>query len=170
VDSDDEDDVQVVDYPVLQLKRNDASERIQEKEGDRESDEAMARRLAAEWAEEDGADQAQADTKVEVKAEDDSEVLVVIKSETKPDPASAPKLTRTLHSLFQPPSSAGPSRATQPAPTAIDFDTDSLLFCPEDIDTSLWPAGHVPYAVLVGAYTQVAGTRSRLAIVRVLTK
>lgn len=58
---------------------------------------------------------------------------------------------------------------TEPAPT-IDFDVDSLKFRPEDVDVSKWPKGRLPYSVLVGVYVQVASTRSRLTIVRVLTK
>lgn len=60
----------------------------------------------------------------------------------------------------------GPQAAVEP----IDFDTDDLLFRPDDIDISAWPNGKLPYAVLVGVYVQVAATRSRLLIVRVLTK
>jgi DNA ligase-1 len=52
----------------------------------------------------------------------------------------------------------------------IDFDTDSFLFRPADVDVSRWPKGRLPYSVLVGVYVQVSGTRSRLTIVRVLTK
>ncbi|TYJ59128.1 hypothetical protein B9479_000117 [Cryptococcus floricola] len=51
----------------------------------------------------------------------------------------------------------------------LDFDTDSFVFIPSSIDTSLWPKGRLPYSILVGVYVQVSGTRSRLAIVRILT-
>ena len=52
----------------------------------------------------------------------------------------------------------------------IDFDTDAFLFRPSLIDVSAWPKGRLPYSVLVGVYVQVSSTRSRLTIVRVLTK
>jgi len=101
--------------------------------------------------------------------------------ETKPKP---------VHPMFQPRAPTKPAAATVPKPAAgpsrptkvfgeksssasapaIDFDTDSLLFRPHTVDTSLWPKGRLPYSVLVGVYVQVASTRSRLTIVRVLTK
>lgn len=52
----------------------------------------------------------------------------------------------------------------------IDFDVDQFLFRPADIDITRWPKGRLPYSVLVGVYVQVSSTRSRLLIVRVLTK
>ena len=52
----------------------------------------------------------------------------------------------------------------------IDFDVDQFLFRPAEIDISKWPKGRLPYSVLVGVYVQVSSTRSRLLIVRVLTK
>lgn len=52
----------------------------------------------------------------------------------------------------------------------LDFDTDPFLFRPETVDTSGWPGGRLPYEVLVGIYLQVGGTRSRLAIVRIISK
>ena len=52
----------------------------------------------------------------------------------------------------------------------IDFDVDQFIFRPADIDVSRWPKGRLPYSVLVGVYVQVSSTRSRLLIVRVLTK
>lgn len=52
----------------------------------------------------------------------------------------------------------------------INLDTDAFLFRPGDIDISNWPKGRLPYSVLVGVYVQVSSTRSRLTIVRVLTK
>ena len=70
-----------------------------------------------------------------------------------------------------------PSKATGTITTTsadhvepIDFDTDAFLFRPENIDTSAWPKGRLPYSILVGVYVQVSSTRSRLTIVRVLTK
>lgn len=52
----------------------------------------------------------------------------------------------------------------------IDFDVDQYLFRPSQVDVSKWPKGRLPYSVLVGVYVQVSSTRSRLLIVRVLTK
>lgn len=52
----------------------------------------------------------------------------------------------------------------------IDWDVDSLVFRPESVDIRKWPAGRLPYEVLVGVYVQVGATRSRLAIVRIITK
>jgi DNA ligase-1 len=52
----------------------------------------------------------------------------------------------------------------------IDFDVDQFLFRPSEVDVSKWPKGRLPYSVLVGVYVQVSSTRSRLLIVRVLTK
>jgi DNA ligase-1 len=52
----------------------------------------------------------------------------------------------------------------------IDFDVDQFIFRPGEIDISRWPKGRLPYSVLVGVYVQVSSTRSRLLIVRVLTK
>jgi len=52
----------------------------------------------------------------------------------------------------------------------VDFDVDQFLFRPSDVDVSKWPKGRLPYSVLVGVYVQVSSTRSRLLIVRVLTK
>ena len=52
----------------------------------------------------------------------------------------------------------------------IDFDVDAFTFRPEEVDVSKWPKGRLPYSVLVGVYVQVSSTRSRLMIVRVLTK
>jgi hypothetical protein len=73
--------------------------------------------------------------------------------------ASGPSSTNTMKAV--------PVNMTAPA---LDFDTDPFLFRPEDIDISHWPGGRLPYEVLVGVYLQVGGTRSRLAIVRILSK
>lgn len=54
--------------------------------------------------------------------------------------------------------------------TVYDFDTDPFTFRPEDVNVSFWPRGKLPYSVLVGVYVQVGGTRSRLAIVRIISK
>ncbi len=138
-----------------------------------ETDEELARRLAAEWEAED--------ISREVKDEAEAEAK-------HPQPPSPPR----LHPMFARAQEAGPSRpremqpgssepkvkerkptltATRPQPVdPIDFDSDSLLFRPAAVDISRWPAGRLPYSVIVGVYVQVAGTRSRLTIVRVLTK
>lgn len=52
----------------------------------------------------------------------------------------------------------------------FNWDVDSHLFDLESGCTSGWVGGKLPYEVLVGVYVQVGGTRSRLAIVRILTK
>ncbi|BEI89860.1 uncharacterized protein CcaverHIS019_0212220 [Cutaneotrichosporon cavernicola] len=148
-----------------------------------ESDEAMARRLAAEWEEEDRPSQ-------EIKVATDKPDKPIATLEVKTDLLKSPK---QLHPMFARAQEAGPSRpreskarpepemkvkterkptitAARPQPVdPIDFDTDSLLFRPAEVDISRWPAGRLPYSVLVGVYVQVAGTRSRLTIVRVLT-
>nr|ODN98553.1 DNA ligase 1 [Cryptococcus depauperatus CBS 7855] len=51
----------------------------------------------------------------------------------------------------------------------IDFDSDTLTFDPASISIDTWPKGRLPYSILVGVYVQVSGTKSRLAIVRILT-
>lgn len=179
-----------------------------------ESDEAMARRLAAEWAAEGsesvngvkteanvggkGKGKAQEgdfalEIKVEVAVDEVVEVQDSPTPEPKPRPRSENNVAKPVHPMFQsrpPPDTkplkakeepleAGPSRprkifgekgAPKESAPAIDFDSDSLLFRPQRVDTSLWPKGRLPYSVLVGVYVQVASTRSRLTIVRVLTK
>jgi hypothetical protein len=205
-----------------------------------ESDEAMARRLAAEWDAEDSGGvgavkgavegEIQAEVEVEVKAEDgraggsrgngierpkrkgkgkatmedeqpidiSQDVIdVADKNEDEDDEPVKPKIKsepKPVHPLFQvsqsvdrpsiptssSPHPAGPSKpkttvfGTKTAPKEavppIDFDSDALLFRPASVDTTLWPDGRLPYSVLVGVYVQVAATRSRLTIVRVLTK
>lgn len=52
----------------------------------------------------------------------------------------------------------------------VNWDVDSLIFRPEHVDIRKWPGGRLPYEVLVGVYVQVGATRSRLAIVRIITK
>jgi len=70
-------------------------------------------------------------------------------------------------------SNGSPAKITTSSEEAvepIDFDVDQFLFKPSDVDVSKWPKGRLPYSVLVGVYVQVSSTRSRLLIVRVLTK
>lgn len=91
-----------------------------------------------------------------------------IKSEAKGD-------IKPIAPIFGGPSSskAGPVISATAANTTapvLDFDTDPFLFRPENVDTSHWPGGRLPYEVLVGVYLQVGGTRSRLAIVRMISK
>jgi len=78
--------------------------------------------------------------------------------ETKPESPSTPSNSAAITST-----SADPV-------DAIDFDVDAFLFRPAGVDVSKWPKGRLPYSVLVGVYVQVSSTRSRLTIVRVLTK
>lgn len=183
--SDSDDDVIAVDQPHAPFNSKEL-----------ESDEAMARRLAREWAQADGVHEA-GDGEVEVVLATDeateAKMEMNIKSnspappptppvkvhplfagsDTKPKTPNKPLLSPTKP-LAQHNAQAGPSRLAplgraDPAP-AIDFDIDSLLFRPEEVDVSRWPKGRLPYSVLVGVYVQVASTRSRLTIVRVLTK
>lgn len=140
-----------------------------------EGDEALARRLAAQWEAEDTASQEAKGT-----------------LEVKPNDSTTNSPPQKMHPMFGRAQEGGPSRAREskqdlrqedkpnrkPTLTAtraqpvdpIDFDTDSLFFRPALVDISRWPAGRLPYSVLVGVYVQVASTRSRLTIVRVLTK
>lgn len=70
------------------------------------------------------------------------------------------------------PSTTLPSTST-PTTKSLNFDTDPLTFRPEGVDTSGWKncGGRLPYEVLVeSVYLPVAGTRSRLAIGRVICK
>ena len=66
--------------------------------------------------------------------------------------------------------SKGITTATADPVDPIDFDQDQFLFRPGELDTSKWPKGRLPYSILVGVYVQVSSTRSRLLIVRILTK
>jgi len=103
--------------------------------------------------------------------------------ETKPDtkvhpmfakrPATPPKSTPLADDVkpIITPTKGGTITSTTAEPVeALNFDTDAFLFRPEDVDTSKWPKGRLPYSILVGVYVQVSSTRSRLLIVRVLTK
>ncbi|KGB75504.1 DNA ligase 1 [Cryptococcus deuterogattii R265] len=51
----------------------------------------------------------------------------------------------------------------------IDFDHDPFTFDPSQIAATSWPKGRLPYSILVGVYVQVSSTKSRLAIIRILT-
>lgn len=165
-----------------------------------ETDEALARRLAAEWEAEDRTSASQdAEVKRELDAQVKHELDTQVKSglEATPlklsSPATSSSPKSKIHPMFarsQP--EAGPSRLREvkspttpkekeerkPTLTAaraqrvepIDFDSDSLLFRPDAVGISQWPQSRLPYSVLVGVYVQVASTRSRLTIVRVLTK
>jgi DNA ligase-1 len=97
-------------------------------------------------------------------------------------PASAPisktptkaKFTGTESAAVKTePGNGSPAKITTSSAEAvdpIDFDIDQFLFRPSEVDISTWPKGRLPYSVLVGVYVQVSSTRSRLLIVRVLTK
>ncbi|KAK1927440.1 ATP-dependent DNA ligase [Papiliotrema laurentii] len=86
-------------------------------------------------------------------------------------PRTPPKSGEAEYKPIVTPTKGGTITSTTAEPVdAIDFDTDAFLFRPEDIDTSRWPKGRLPYSILVGVYVQVSSTRSRLKIVRVLTK
>ncbi|KAL1410346.1 hypothetical protein Q8F55_004354 [Vanrija albida] len=129
-----------------------------------ESDEMLARKLAAEWASDtpqpNGKDKAAKDEVVAVEKKPVAALFVKRepKPQSKPNPDSKPN------------AEAGPSRPTKISSTRaepvepIDFDTDSLLFRPDEVDVSKWPGGRLPYSILVGAYVQVSSTRSRLLI------
>lgn len=175
----------------------DAKEETAGKDG--ESDEALAHRLAAEWAAEDAtgpASQAQAKEEVN-EAEEVKDVKIEEGKEDKAakvEVGASPPAKPNIHPLFARATEAGPSRSPSTAATKqtdsprketrkatlavsrtlpvepIDFDVDSLLFRPASVDISAWPQGRLPYSVLVGVYVQVSATRSRLLIVRILTK
>lgn len=154
-----------------------------------ETDEEMARRLAAEWAAEteepppisQGKEglpiDVKPDTQQGVKEEVESPLKPVHPMFARPIPLSPSKPVKAEPGLnstsIKKEPIAGPSRPraglAQPV-DPVDFDMDSLLFDPSSVDTSGWPGGRLPYSILVGVYCQVAGTRSRIIIVRVLTK
>ncbi|GMK59058.1 hypothetical protein CspeluHIS016_0700730 [Cutaneotrichosporon spelunceum] len=168
------------EVPATADRSNDASTGKTDAEEVEESDEALARRLAAEW---EAADRPSRDVKgttdkARAEREAKTELLKSPKKlhpmfargqEAGPSPTIEPK--RESEPEFKVKAERKPTlTATRPQPVdPIDFDTDSLLFRPAEVDISRWPAGRLPYSVLVGVYVQVAGTRSRLIIVRVLT-
>ena len=87
-------------------------------------------------------------------------------------PQTPPRLDQkpNVCSPSTPSRSSGITNISYGAVEPIDFDRDAFLFRPSEIDVSDWPKGRLPYSVLVGVYVQVSSTRSRLTIVRVLTK
>ena len=93
-------------------------------------------------------------------------VASIFKSKTPPPPESK---SDTKSPATPSKSSTITSTSSEPV-DPINFDVDAFLFQPSDIDRSKWPKGRLPYSVLVGVYVQVSSTRSRLTIVRVLTK
>ena len=116
----------------------------------------------------------------EVKVEDEKPLAAIFTNRPASPPRS-PKLERygspTTPKLDEvdikpavPSTPKGLIAKTTEAAEPIDFDTDAFLFRPAEIDTASWPKGRLPYSVLVGVYVQVSSTRSRLIIVRVLTK
>jgi DNA ligase-1 len=91
----------------------------------------------------------------------------------KPEPSTPKKLHQTIADvkpLLSPSKPTAITTSSSESVEPIDFDTDAFLFRPQDVDTSKWPKGRLPYSILVGVYVQVSSTRSRLIIVRVLTK
>ena len=93
-------------------------------------------------------------------------------TKSKPEPGSKSQQTPQIK-LENGNGNRSPAKITTTSAEAvepIDFDVDQFIFRPADIDVSRWPKGRLPYSVLVGVYVQVSSTRSRLLIVRVLTK
>jgi DNA ligase-1 len=86
----------------------------------------------------------------------------------KPKLESSPPLVEVKPELKGSPAKITTNSAEAVEP--IDFNVDQFIFRPGDVDVSRWPKGRLPYSVLVGVYVQVSSTRSRLLIVRVLTK
>lgn len=179
--TDSDDDIVEIVEAKEQVTNGDSSQ-PQAKDAETESDEAMARRLAAEWAAEEQSAEAEeesapatAELKADVKEEPEPPLKPVHPMFARPPPASPTKHVRSVSD--QPAAKnepvPGPSRPRAPPAQPVDpvdFDMDSLLFQPSSIDTSGWPDGRLPYSILVGVYCQVAATRSRIIIVRVLTK
>lgn len=60
--------------------------------------------------------------------------------------------------------------ASKDSAEKIDFDHDPFTFDPSQLAATSWPKGRLPYSILVGVYVQVSSTKSRLAIIRILTK
>ena len=83
-------------------------------------------------------------------------------------PASPPLRSLDVKPTFPKPTTITSTNADPVAP--IDFTVDAFLFRPDLIDCSTWPKGRLPYSVLVGVYVQASQTRSRLLIVRIITK
>lgn len=184
--SDSDDDV--IEIVETKVEAKDVKQKTQEPIPV-ETDEEMARRLAAEWAaeaeeppspsqEKEGKPvDVKPDTTPDVKEEVEPPLKPVHPLFAKPTPASPSKPVKaepgSVFNNVKKETIAGPSRPragpAQPV-DPVDFDMDSLLFDPSSVDTSGWPGGRLPYSILVGVYCQVAGTRSRIIIVRVLTK
>lgn len=161
-----------------------------------ETDEELARRLATEWEIEDRGSNPTAIHDAAMAGLERTEVKPKLEAPPGAANLSPPTAKAKVHPMFaRPQPEAGPSRlrdeksstaakevkvkeeerktltAARAAPVEpIDFDLDALLFRPDTVDISRWPQGRLPYSVLVGVYVQVASTRSRLTIVRVLTK
>ncbi|WVQ78765.1 hypothetical protein IAT38_000856 [Cryptococcus sp. DSM 104549] len=182
-------------------------------DGGADADEVLARKLAAEWAKEDGAGGSVAVVKsasaaspadkgkgkaapietitIEDDGNEDDDVQAVdaphvvingssSSSHTLPrakpvKPANAVNAVKAEQDIK--PAFPSPSKGKAPAITStaaesvapIDFDMDPFVFSPAEIDASQWPKGRLPYSILVGVYVQVSSTRSRLAIIRILT-
>lgn len=177
--SDSDDEVVVVAEPKGKGKAKEYDRaRDAEVEVNGEGDEALARRLAEEWAQEDAAKEELVELEASAPVPRPSTPPRIHPLFAKPEAPTTPKV-EAKPQLSGSPAKAGPSAPRSPATFAsrphaavsvVDFDTDDLLFRPDEVDISAWPGGRLPYAVLVGVYVQVAATRSRLTIVRVLTK
>lgn len=63
-----------------------------------------------------------------------------------------------------------PSSISEGSAQKIDFDRDPFTFDPSRVIATSWPKGRLPYSILVSVYVQLSSTKSRLAIVRILTK
>ena len=88
----------------------------------------------------------------------------------RPKTPSPPDTKPSIQSPSTPSKSSAITSISAEPVDPVDFDVDSFLFQPSEVDVSKWPKGRLPYSVLVGVYVQVSSTRSRLIIVRVLTK
>ncbi|OWZ72366.1 hypothetical protein AYX14_02217 [Cryptococcus neoformans] len=62
-----------------------------------------------------------------------------------------------------------PSSISEGSAQKIDFDRDPFTFDPSRVIATSWPKGRLPYSILVSVYVQLSSTKSRLAIVRILT-
>ncbi|TXT10939.1 hypothetical protein VHUM_01690 [Vanrija humicola] len=136
-----------------------------------DSDEVLARKLAAEWAGDEVPANGKRKAVDEVAATEQKKPIAAlfVRRETKLSLETKPKVEAKPNAEAGPSRPASISSARAEPVEPIDFDTDSLLFRPDEVDVSKWPGGRLPYSILVGAYVQVSRTRSRLLIVRVLT-
>ena len=138
-----------------------------------ETDEQMARRLAAEEEHLHGSSNIGGKRKFEqIDLELDSARAGPSSSTERSGLAAPSSSSKTAPPAKKAFTKSGPGPASSSHVSVIpDLDTDPLLFRPEEVDVAGWPAGRVPYAFIVRAgFVPVAATRKRLAIVRILTK